>query len=129
MTQVLAAPVPGPVSPAPVPYQPARRLGPARAKTAAAPAPAVEARVAVPILRASARPQQQARRVGARPAGAECDQAVEDRILADRQPRAGAAPRLHGVRIAARALRAPGEELERQGVGGIGHGVLAGSEW
>src|SRR5712675_2113586 len=58
MTQVLAGPVPGPVSPAAVPYRPDRRLGPARTKTAAVPAPAVEARVAVPVLRAAARPRE-----------------------------------------------------------------------
>src|SRR5712671_4938651 len=51
-------PCAGPVSPAAVPYRPDRRLGPARAKTAAIPAPAVEARVAVPVLRAAARPRE-----------------------------------------------------------------------
>src|ERR1700704_2150719 len=45
-------------SPAAVPHRPDRRLGPAGAKTAAVPAPAVEARVAVPVLGAAARPRQ-----------------------------------------------------------------------
>src|ERR1700704_3376887 len=45
-------------SPAAVPHRPDRRLGPARTKTAAVPAPAVEARVAVPVLRAAARPRE-----------------------------------------------------------------------
>src|SRR5258705_9564400 len=48
----------GPVSPAAIPHRPDRRLGPARTKAAAVPAPAVEARVAVPVLRAAARPRE-----------------------------------------------------------------------